>query len=380
MLARKKWQGVPFWLVTLTAGVGIGACGMQRLATNQRLGFATSARGADAVQTAPSYSAASEPVVRAVQRTAPAVVSIDTTARVAVKIFDDPFDAFWGQGGRVEQRERPTGAGSGVLLADGYVLTNQHVVEGAVESGGRITVTLAGGRKLSGTAVGADRSTDIALIKVDGKGLPAAALGTGTTLLPGQTVIAIGNPVGLSASVSAGVVSALGRPIAYEGRTYENLIQTDAAINPGNSGGALIDLGGRVVGVNTLVRADAQNIGFAIPITTALRVAEEIKRYGKVRRPWTGLIVTDVTPGIASLLNLREARGVVVRGVYRDSPADRAGLQRGDVVVKLGNVLLQNENDYRQALGKLTIGQQVDLQIVRDTRRSSASLRLGEAP
>jgi len=316
-----------------------------------------------------------------VRRVAPAVVSLDTTERVAVRIFDDPMDAFWGRGGRVEERERTGGAGSGVLLSGGYVLTNEHVVENALTSGGSITVTLADGRKLRGQAVGADRSTDIALLKVSGEKLPAAPVPTGSDpLLPGQTVIAIGNPVGLSASVSAGVVSALGRPISFGDRTYEDLIQTDAPINPGNSGGALVDLGGRVVGINTLVRADAQSIGFAIPIETALRIADELRRSGKVRRPWTGLIVQDVTPQLAELLQLPAARGAVVRGVYRGSPAAAAGLRRADVIVEMAGKPIGSEADFRQVLGALKIGQEITLTILREGGRGTARLHLGEAP
>nr|CAA9268257.1 HtrA protease/chaperone protein [uncultured Armatimonadetes bacterium] len=377
----RNWmlRTMPIWLGTLLAGAGIGGFLAQRKGAAPS-SLPPSLDFAAAANAAPPYAASGEPIVRAVQRAAPAVVSLDTTARYAVRIFDDPADAFWGQGGRVEQRERTAGAGSGVLLPGGYVLTNQHVVEGVVENGGRITVTLFDGRKLQGTAVGADRSTDIALIKVPGKSLPAAPLGSTNALMPGQTVIAIGNPVGLSASVSSGVVSALGRPLAFEGRTYENLIQTDAAINPGNSGGALVDLAGRVVGVNTLVRSDAQNIGFAIPITTALRVADELKRHGKVRRPWTGLIVMDVTPRIAALLDLRAATGVVVRGVYSNSPAAAAGMARGDVIVAMAGKPVRNEGDFRRILTPLKIGQEVALTVVREGQRGTARFRLSEAP
>ena len=372
-----KLRRLPLWIGTLLAGIGVGAC-LTRTAP-PAADWAVVARTARAD---PAYSAADEPVVRAVQRAAKAVVSIDTTARVNVRIFDDPFDAFWGRPGRVEQRERPTGAGSGVLLADGFVLTNQHVVEGAAETGGQIRVTLSDGRKLAGRLVGADRSTDIALIRLDAPNLPEAPLGgAGDTLLPGQTVIAIGNPVGLSASVSAGVVSALRRPIAFEGRTYEDLIQTDTAINPGNSGGALIDLGGRVVGINTLVRSDAQNIGFAIPIGTALRIAAELKRYGKVRRPWTGLITMDLTAQIREILGLPAGtRGVVVRGVFRGSPAQAAGLRQGDVIVEVNGRALADEAGYRALLRPLQIGDILTLSVLREGRPGTARLRLGEAP
>ncbi len=373
-----KLRKTPFWALTLAIGGVIGACVTQSLDRSEGLAregldFATAANAA------PPYDAKSEPIVQAVQEVARAVVSIDTTAQVGYRVFDDPFDEFMGRG-RIERREVPTGAGSGVLLAGGYVLTNQHVVEGAVENEGRITVILPDGRRLSGSAVGADRSTDIALIKVTGANLPVAAFGIGDTLVPGQTVIAIGNPVGLSASVSSGVVSALGRPVAMEGRMYENLIQTDAAINPGNSGGALIDLGGRVVGINTLVRADAQNIGFAIPIATALRVADELKRYGKVRRPWTGLVVVSVNPRIAAALNLPAPRGVAVRGIYRGSPADRAGLRPYDVILEMAGKPVQDEADYHRLLRSLKIGQEVGVTVLRNGEQGSARLRLGEAP
>ena len=251
-------------------GVAIGAC--VRDARTSILGLGS----LSAVAAAP-YDASKEPIVAAVKLAAPAVVSIDTTSRQVYQVFDDPMDRFWGNGGRRETREVPRGAGSGVLLKDGYVLTNQHVVGEAVDTNGSITVRLPDGRSFKASAVGTDRSTDVALLKVETKeSLPASSLGLDGSLVPGQSVIAIGNPVGLSASVSSGVVSALGRPIAVEDRLYENLIQTDTAINPGNSGGALVDLGGRVVGINTLVRNDAQNIGFSIPIQTAMRVADSL--------------------------------------------------------------------------------------------------------
>lgn len=375
------------WLSTLLAGAGIGACVTQQQnaarsgkAGVEQIGGDPFSTAANAAPT-PPYAATGEPIVRAVQRAAPAIVSIDTTARVGYRVFEDPFDQFLGRGGRDVIREVPTGAGSGVLLAGGYVLTNEHVVSEAVRSGGRIRITRSDGHTHSASAVGADRASDIAVLKVTNPaGLPAAPLGAEDTLLPGQTVIAIGNPVGLSASVSAGVVSALGRPLTMEDRTYENLIQTDTAINPGNSGGALIDLGGRVVGINTLVRADAQNIGFAIPIKTALRIADELKRHGKVRRPSTGIIPMDITPRVARFLSLPEgAQGVVVRGVYRRSPAAEAGLQQGDVIVEMAGAKIADEAAYRKTLAGLKIGQEAAITILRGGKRASVRLRLAEA-
>ena len=211
--------------------------------------------------------------------------------------------------------------------------------------------------------------------------LPVSQLGENDSLQPGQTVLAIGNPVGLSHSVSAGVVSALGRPLVMEDRTYENLIQTDTAINPGNSGGALVDLGGKVVGINTLVRTDAQNIGFAIPIKTAMQIVGELKRYGKVRRAFDGIVPTELTARLSRMLRLPEGtKGVVVRALYRNSPAGTAGLQQGDVIVQLAGKSIPDEVGYRKALAGLKIGQEVELAILRDGQQGTVRLKLTEAP
>lgn len=349
----------------------VGACVTER----------TAVPGLPRAAAAPPYDASSEPIVKAVRTTAPAVVSIDTTARQVYRVFDDPMDRFWG-GGRREVREVPQGSGSGVLLEGGYVLTNQHVVGDAIDTQGSISVQLPDGRRLSADSVGADRATDVALLKVRGNAkLPVAPLADADGLQPGQTVIAIGNPVGLSASVSAGVVSALGRPIDMGDRLYENLIQTDTAINPGNSGGALIDLGGRVVGINTLVRSDAQNIGFAIPIRTAMRVAAELRKYGKVRRPSTGIVAADLNPRIRAMLGVSESiRGVLVWNLYRDSPAVRAGLQRGDIVLRVAGKPVPDDAAYRRVLAEQKIGAAVVLVVLREGREVSVSLTLSEAP
>ncbi len=394
--ASPKRSKAALWIATLFAGVGIGSCVTNAPVAHQKpsggagdsggsfLASAANAAGGGAT----SYAASGEPIVKAVQQAAPAVVSIDTTARVNYRVFDSPSDEFWGQGGRSVTREAPSGAGSGVLLEGGYVLTNQHVVGDAVDSGGTIKISLADGRQLTARAVGADRATDIALLRVsdsgDGKGktgsLPVAPLGATDALLPGQTVIAIGNPVGLSASVSSGVVSALGRPLRMEDRTYENLIQTDTAINPGNSGGALIDLAGRVVGINTLVRTDAQNIGFAIPIKTALRIVDQLKKYGKVRRPTDGVIALEMTPRVARFLNLpSNTRGVAVQDLYRNSPADQAGLRQGDVIVQINDTPIGDEPTYRKTLESLKIGDEITLTLLRNGARQTARLRLAEA-
>ncbi|MBC8141819.1 MAG: trypsin-like peptidase domain-containing protein [Armatimonadetes bacterium] len=362
----------------LSLGVAIGACVTQT--QSPRPSTSTDAPLAGSAVAAPPYAPDSEPIVRAVRKAAPAVVSIDTTARQRFVIAEDPYDPYSAR--RVGSREVPTGAGSGVLLQGGYVITNQHVVGDAVDTGGSITLTLADGRTFKATAVGADKATDIALLKVVNAGagtapLPVIPLGTGDALTPGQTVIAIGNPIGLAASVSGGVVSALGRPFTMEDRTYENLIQTDAAINPGNSGGALIDLAGNLVGINTLVRTDAQNIGFAIPLSTALRISELLKKNGKIRRADLGIVPGDLEERIAKQLRIS---GVGVAGVYKNSPAQEAGLQRNDVILSLSGKAVASSADYRKALETYKIGQTVAIKVWRRGEIGSVSVKLAESP
>jgi serine protease Do len=371
-------NGVIAGVALLSIGVGIGACVTQRVIQSSSPST-TSVAGNDSAPlvgsavAAPPYEPGSEPIVQAVRKAAPAVVSIDTTARQRFVFADDMFG-----GGEVRTREVPTGAGSGVLLENGYVLTNEHVIGNAVDTGGSINLTLADGRQFKAVAVGADRATDIALLKVQSpKNLPVIPLGTQDALTPGQTVIAIGNPVGLSASVSSGVVSALGRPLTLEDRSYENLIQTDTAINPGNSGGALIDLAGHLVGINTLVRSDAQNIGFAIPLSTALRIAESLKQYGKVRRPDIGIVPGDLDPRISQQIGVT---GVGVAGVYRGSPAAAAGLRRNDVIVNINGKAISDTATYRKTLEGLQIGQTVKLNVWRRGETGTTDVRVGEAP
>jgi len=373
-----SWFGkhkATLWLGTIVASFGVGACMTQQVTQKGQAILGTPAIAA------PGYVATKEPIVQAVQTASPSVVAINTSAQVRFTVFDDPYDRFLGRGGRNVVEEIPTGSGSGVILEGGYVLTNQHVVGDAVKTGGRIQIILSDGRELMADPVGADYATDIAVLKLDTKEkLPTATLGVDDQLMPGQTVIALGNPVGLSFSVSAGVVSALGRPLTLEGRTYENLIQTDTAINPGNSGGALVDLAGRVVGINTLVRSDAQNIGFAIPIKTAMRIADELKQYGRIRRAATGIIPIDINPGIARYLNLPEGtKGVVARGIYRNSPAAQAQVAPGDVILDINGKPTPNEETYRRVLMSLKPGQTVNLTVLREGEKVRLSIKLAEA-
>ena len=353
---------------TLFAGIGLGAC----VAQNPGVLAPISSR----VEASGGYDASSEPIVNVVGKVAPAIVSIDTTTKETGYVRTGFFES------QEVTREVPRGQGSGVLLEGGYVLTNEHVVGDSLSTGGRVRVRLADGSAYAARPIGADRQSDIALLKIDGaRGLPFATPGAEDRLMPGQQVIAIGNPVGLSASVSSGIVSALGRPLQTEGRTYENLIQTDTAINPGNSGGALIDMGGRVVGINTLVRADAQNIGFAIPIQTAMRVVEELKKSGSVRRPSLGFAVAEFEAPGGDV-----PAGVAVYGTFPDSPAARAlrgATRRGivqDVVTAVNGQPTPDEASFRKAVSGLKVGAAAEITLWRAGQTGTVKLPVIAAP
>jgi serine protease Do len=329
-----------------------------------------------------------ETYARAAQAAYRAVVNIDTTQRV--RVAPDFFDDDWIMG-RPHFRNASS-EGSGVIIdKSGYILTNEHVVGDAHETNKRILVTLTDGRKFNGTIVGADHMTDVALIKVDGGNLPVAQIGTAQGLVPGQMCVAIGNPLGFRFTVTHGVISATGRPISISddtgtGRLYTALLQHDASINPGNSGGPLVDISGRVIGINTLVDNRAQGIGFAIPIDTALNVAEELKRFGKVKRPWLGLLVDTNNELYVARFGLPNVAGVVVRGVYRDGPAAGAGLQAGDILTKVDSQPVRSEEEFRTAEKRLRIGQSVHLEVQRPDERGNGIIRgtglitVGEAP
>jgi S1-C subfamily serine protease len=311
---------------------------------------------------------------RAAQAAYRSVVNIDTTERVRVRsLFGDFMD--------VPRYSEQQSHGSGVIIdPGGYVLTNEHVVGAAHENGRQIMITLTDGRKFRGTVVGADHQTDVALVHVDASGLPAAKMGTVRGLIPGQMVVALGNPLDFRFTVTHGVVSALGRPINAEGRVYADLIQHDALINPGNSGGALVNLQGQVIGINTLVASQAQGIGFAIPIDTALKVADELKRYGKIKRPTFGLAPVTNTPAIAEGNDLPNIRGVVVGGLYPGGPAARAGLQVGDIITRIDGREVASEDDFKAAEKASTIGHSVHIKIVRGDQSGDTTLTVGEAP
>jgi len=266
------------------------------------------------------------------------------------------------------------GIGSGFIIDDrGHILTNHHITAGSRE----IEVALTDGRAFEGKLVGSDPANDLAVVKIDAHDLPVAELGNSSALRVGQTVIAIGNPFGLvgGPSVTVGVVSALDRHILAE-RVYENLIQTDASINPGNSGGPLLDLTGRVIGINTANIPGAQGIGFAIPIDTAKAVLEDIVRYGRVTRPWLGVIGLDVSRELARRFNLAVDSGILVMRIIPESPAERAGLQSGDVVATIEDKQVNSMEDLQKQIRARRAGDSVSLVVVRGSEEGRVRVTL----
>ena len=308
-------------------------------------------------------------IVRAVDKVAPAVVNIVTTKTTSVSPFQgmisDPFiDDFLRQ--RFGERQRETSSlGSGVIVdgREGLVITNAHVIAGASQ----ISVRLQDGRSFNAELVGSGPDFDLAVLRIpDARNLPEADLGDSDRIMPGETVIAIGNPYGFSHTITTGVVSALGRSLNTRSSYFTDLIQTDAAINPGNSGGPLINLNGRVIGINSAMLAKAEGIGFAIPSAKILEVAYELVDQGAVSPVWFGVFGQDIDPALASYLGLNSLAGFLVTDFAENSPARKAGLQAGDVILKLNNQAVKNRKHYQLLLRSLTQNSKVRLEVWRE--------------
>ncbi len=311
------------------------------------------------------------PVVRAVEQIGPSVVNI--SAERLVQRRTTAFDLFFGTPGN--RGRRSESLGSGVILdATGIVVTNDHVVSGA----SRIYVTTSDGRELEAELLGADADNDLAVLKVDGKGLRPVRLGTTADLMIGETAIAVGNPFGLSNTVTTGIVSALQRTVQGEGRTYTDFIQTDAAINPGNSGGALCNVLGELVGINTAIVGGANTIGFAIPVERVRRIVDDLLRFGEVKPVWIGVRGTTVTADRDR--PSARGRGMRIRSVYPASPAEDAGLEPGDVVVSLNGRPVESREDFDTHLDSVAPGASVTLEVRRGERTRSARLTAARAP
>ena len=321
-------------------------------------------------------------ITAAVEKVGPAVVKVDATSTVSQSTSADEatqtcVHKVLGSLSR-EKASISKGTGSGFILsADGKIVTNAHVVAGA----DRVQVTLKGGRVLAGKVVGIDRVTDIAVLKVDAQNLPTVKLGTSDRLLPGAWTIAIGNPLGLDNTVTVGIISATGRTSSQVGIPEKRVsfIQTDAAINPGNSGGPLLNARGEVIGINTAIRADAQGLGFAIPIQTAQRITTQLFATGKVRHPYLGVqtipLTAELKAGIEREPSLRSKvtaeRGALVMEVMPDSPAAAGGIHPGDVIVKVAEQAISTPNDVQQQVEASTIGQKLTVKINREGQLKS---------
>jgi len=316
----------------------------------------------------------------------PSVVNIASTKTLKHSgamspFFQDPFfKRFFGDNFGFSEKPREykqSGLGSGVIVRkDGFILTNNHVIRGADE----IKVTLHDKREFKGQVIGTDQKTDLAVIKVEAEELPEIRLGDSDELKVGETVLAIGNPFGLNATVTSGIVSAKGR--ANVGiADYEDFIQTDAPINPGNSGGALVNIRGELIGINTAIFSTTggyQGIGFAIPSNMAKVVMENLIEKGKVVRGWLGVTIQTLTPELAEQFNLKDAKGVLVGDVSEGGPAEKAGIQRGDVIVEYDGEKVEDVSELRNAVAETPPDKPVTIKIIRDGKRQAVRVTIAE--
>ncbi|MGE5339113.1 MAG: S1C family serine protease [Gemmatimonadota bacterium] len=322
---------------------------------------------------ASSYAAAAK-------RALPAVVSVYTTKEIRrTPSIDDPlFERFFGDRWR-GQSERISSLGSGVIAsADGYILTNHHVVQAADE----IAVALADGRRLDARLVGADPETDLAVLKIDAPNLPMITFGRAEALSVGDVVLAIGNPFDVGQTVTMGIVSALGRNNLGISR-FENFIQTDAAINQGNSGGALVDSNGNLIGINSAIYSRSGGsigIGFAIPTTIVTQVMEQLIKSGKVVRGYFGIEPVDITPELVEALKLDRNDGVVVRGVQRNAPAGNAGMEPGDLMLSINGTAVHDTPGMLNQIAQLAPGSVAKVKVLRSGREVDLEVTVGERP
>ena len=313
-------------------------------------------------------------------RVTPAVVNVSTVGPRAASGDDERDRELFGDDSeRPRRRPRDEGraSGSGVIVdPKGYILTNNHVIENARE----IIVRLSDARKFMATLVGRDPKTDLAVLKIDAPApLPTVEPADSDRLRVGQWAIAIGNPFGLDRTVTVGIISATARNRVGV-TTYENFIQTDASINPGNSGGPLLNLDGKVIGINTAIVAAGQGIGFAIPINEARGVMAQLMSKGRVVRGWLGVVIQDVTDELASSFGVREREGVLVADVMKGGPAEAAGLRPGDVVVELNRTRVREVPDLQRRVAGVAPGERVRVVIVRDGARQPLTVTIGEMP
>ncbi len=332
------------------------------------------------------------PVARIAQQVGPAVVRIDSTRTVNnpnAQMFNDPFfrNFFGSQMPQMPDKEVQRGLGSGFIInKDGTILTNAHVVDGAE----KVTVTLKDGRTFQGKVMGRDPVTDVAVVKVDATNLPVVKIGDSKTLQPGETAIAIGNPLGLDNTVTEGIISATGRSSGQVGIPDKrvNFIQTDAAINPGNSGGPLLNQNGEVIGINTAIIQGAQGLGFAIPIDTAQGISDQLIASGKVEHPFLGIQMVTLTPEVKQEINsnpnsglsVYNDSGVLIVKVVPDSPAAKAGLRAGDVIEKVNGQAVKDADALQQSVESSQVGKNLQLDLKRNGQQMNVAVKAGAYP
>ena len=328
-------------------------------------------------------------IAAAVQQEGPAVVRINATRKVANQIpeaFNNPlFRRFFGSEQPIPQERVERGTGSGFILGrDGRLITNAHVVADT----DTVQVTLKDGRTFEGKVVGVDTVTDVAAVKIKANNLPTVKLGNSRNLVPGEWAIAIGNPLGLDNTVTVGIISATDRSSAQVGVPNKrvNFIQTDAAINPGNSGGPLLNADGEVIGVNTAIRADAQGLGFAIPIETAARVANQLFSKGRVEHPFLGIQMVDLTTATKeeinqqTNLNIKQDTGVLIVQVLEKSPSDRAGLREGDIIHKINGSHVKKASDVQERVESAAVGSVLKMEVKRQGKTQTLTVSPGVFP
>ena len=322
-------------------------------------------------------------VVRAVRKVSPAVVNISSEFEVRKRsnpfsglgmdpFFDSFFKDFFDPG--LERRQKRTSLGSGVIIDGkrGFILTNSHVITKT----GTIAVTLKDEREFAAKIVGADPDSDLAVLQITSKApLPAIEMGSSKDIMIGETVIAIGNPFGFSNTVTTGVISAKNRSIRTEDRVFHDFIQIDASINPGNSGGPLLNINGNLIGINTAIYAKAQGIGFAIPINKAKRIISDLIQHGEVIQPWLGLTIQSLdTRRLAQYLKVPGNKGVLVKGVAKNSPSYKAGVQKGDIIISMGTRKIFSITDYKTALREFSAGETIKINLWRNSKKTTVSL------
>lgn len=396
--SKSAWKQPLAYLTLLLIGGGMGLGGSQFITRaanpNPTLGQSLTASipQTKAIAQLPITDGNVNFVSRVVQNVGPAVVRINATKTVksqVPEVFQDPiFRQFFGSQIPIEPQERQVrGAGSGFIINQGgQILTNAHVVDGA----DTVTVTLKDGREFEGKVMGSDPVTDVAVVKIEANNLPTVRLGNADQLQPGEWAIAIGNPLGLDNTVTVGIISATGRNSSQIGVPDKRVsfIQTDAAINPGNSGGPLLNQQGEVIGMNTAIIQGAQGLGFAIPINTAQRIADQLVATGQVKHPFLGIQMVTLTPELQKQINrdpnsglsVTETQGVLVVKVLPNSPAGQAGIRSGDVIVKMGDRPVTDANSVQQVVESTPVGTSLSMELRRNGQTVNLNVKPGAFP